>query len=178
MQSSNRPEAASFQGLGRWRRFRAALLLFSLLPGWALALSSDKDQPILIEADSADIDDRQGVSIYRGNVVVRQGSAVLNADQVTVQHPGKKAKKFIAVGKPVKYRQRQDGDKPDIRAEALQAEYFTESEELIMIGNAVLYQGKDSFRSDRITYDRKSGILKGGTSAKGQRRVQVTIEAE
>ena len=47
-----------------------------------------------------------------------------------------------------------------------------------MIGNAVLFQGKDSFRSDRITYDRKSGILKGGTSAQGKRRVQVTIEAE
>ena len=152
-------------------------MLLALLPGGAFALSSDKDQPILIEADSADIDDRKGVSVYRGNVEVRQGSSVLNADQVTVEHPGKKAKKFIAVGKPVKYRQRQDGDKPDIRAEALQAEYFTDSEELIMIGNAVLYQGNDSFRSDRITYDRKSGILKGGSSAQGKRRVQVMIEA-
>jgi lipopolysaccharide export system protein LptA len=149
-----------------------------MVPAWALAASPNEDQPILIEADSADIDDRRGVSVYRGNVEIRQGRSVLTADQVTVQHPEKKAQKIVAVGKPVKYRQTQEGGKPDIRAEALQAEYFTDSEELVMTGNAVLYQGKDSFRSDRITYDRKSGMLKGGSSAKGKRRVQVTIEAK
>ncbi len=177
MQSTNPPGTRS-RGLGRWRPGWLAFLLLSMAPVWALAASQNEDQPILIEADSADIDDRQGVSVYRGNVEVRQGTSVLTADQVTVQHPDKKAQKIIAVGKPVKYRQRQEGGKPDIRAEALQAEYFVDSEELVMIGNAVLYQGNDSFRSDRITYDRKSGMLKGGTSAKGKRRVQVTIEAK
>jgi len=152
--------------------------MLAMVPAWALSASPNEDQPILIEADSADIDDRQGVSVYRGNVEIRQGTSVLTADQVTVQHPQQKAQKIIAVGKPVKYRQRQEGDKPDIRAEALQAEYFTNSEELVMIGDAVLYQGNDSFRSDRISYDRKSGMLKGGTSAQGKRRVQVTIEAK
>ena len=162
----------------RWRPGCVALLLLALAPAWALAGSKNEDLPILIEADSADIDDRQGVSVYRGNVEIRQGTSVLTADRVTVQHPGKKAQKIIAVGKPVKYRQPQEGDKPDIRAEALQAEYYTTSEELVMIGDAVLFQGNDSFRSDRITYDRKSGMLKGGTSAQGKRRVQVTIETK
>ena len=177
MRSSSRPTRQLEAGARR-RCTRVALLLLALLPFATPALSSDQDQPIRIEADSADIDDRHGVSIYRGNVEVRQGSSILTADKVTVQHPGKKAKKIIAIGKPVKYRQPQEGDEPDIRAEALQAEYFTDSEELVMIGDAVLFQGKDSFRSDRITYDRKSGMLKGGTSAQGKRRVQVTIETK
>ncbi len=180
MKSINKPNAGLVRRLRQWRPGWTALLLLSLFCTGAPALSSespDEEQPILIEADSADINDRKGVSIYRGNVEVRQGTSVLNADQVTVEHPGKKAKKLIAIGKPVKYRQSQGGDKPDIRAEASQAEYITDSEELIMIGDAVLYQGKDSFRSDRITYDRKSGILKGGISAQGKSRVQITIES-
>ncbi len=150
---------------GRWGPSLLVFLSLVLAPAWSLAASKNEDLPIRIEADSADIDDRQGVSVYRGNVEIRQGTSVLTADRVTVQHPGKKAQKIIAVGKPVRYRQPQEGDKPDIRAEALQAEYYTTSEELVMMGDAVLFQGKDSFRSDRITYDRKSGMLNGVTSA-------------
>ncbi len=175
---SNSPTAALTGARGLWRAGCILLMLLSLAPTWTLAASKNEDLPILIEADSADIDDRKGISIYRGNVEIRQGTSVLTADKVTVQHPDKKAQKIIAVGKPVKYRQPQVDGKPDIRAEALQAEYHTTSEELIMIGDAVLFQGNDSFRSDRITYDRKSGMLKGGTSAQGKRRVQVTIEAK
>ncbi len=176
MRSSSPKTAPTRAGL--WRAGGALLMLLALTPAWAVAASKNEDLPILIEADSADIDDRKGISIYRGNVEIRQGTSVLTADKVTVQHPDKKAQKIIAVGKPVKYRQPQEGGKPDIRAEALQAEYHTTSEELIMIGDAVLFQGNDSFRSDRITYDRKSGMLKGGTSAQGKRRVQVTIETK
>ena len=119
-------------GRGRRRPGWIVLLLLALAPASAISASKNEDLPILIEADSADIDDRQGVSVYRGNVEIRQGTSVLTADRVTVQHPGKKAQKIIAVGKPVKYRQTQEGDKPDIRAEALQAEYYTTSSSLVV----------------------------------------------
>lgn len=171
-----RPRAAQ-EGPQRWRGW-LALVLLALVPQGALALSADKDQPVLIEADSAAIDERQGISVYQGNVKVRQGSSVLTADKLTVLHPNKKAEKLIATGKPVKFRQRQDDDKPEVKARARQAEYLLGSEELILIGDAVVFQGKDSFRSDRIIYDRINGVVKGGASAKGKQRVHVTIEAK
>jgi lipopolysaccharide export system protein LptA len=49
---------------------------------------------------------------------------------------------------------------------------------LYLIGNAVLTQGKDTFKSDRIAYDRKKSLIKGGTSAKGKQRVRVTIKSK
>lgn len=165
-------------GTWRWWQGLVLIVLLGLVHTGALALSTDKDQPILIEADSVDIDDRQGISVYRGNVEVRQGSMLLTADKVTILHKVSKTKRLTAIGKPVKFRQRQDDDKPDIRGEALQAEYLTGEEELILTGEAVLFHGADSFRSDRITYDRKKALVKGGTSAKGKQRVQVTIEAK
>ena len=50
-------------------------LLFALLllvPTLALALESDKDQPIQIEADSVDIDEGKNTSTYKGNVELTQ----------------------------------------------------------------------------------------------------------
>ena len=37
------------------------------------ALPSDRDQPIRVQADSAELDDKQGVAVYRGAVVITQG---------------------------------------------------------------------------------------------------------
>jgi lipopolysaccharide export system protein LptA len=46
-----------------------------------------------------------------------------------------------------------------------------------MIGDAVLIQGKDSMRSDRIVYDRVKSVVKAGAAAKGKQRVRISIEA-
>lgn len=164
------------RGSALWWLGLGLFVLLALPYRAAFALASDADQPILIAADSVDIDDRKGTSIYRGNVVIRQGSMRLNADEVTVFQQGRKAEKFIAVGKPVQFRQKQENNAPDFQGQALRAEYVTASEELTLIGNALLFQGKDSFRSDRIIYDRINALVKGGASAEGKQRVQVTIE--
>lgn len=47
---------------------------FSLLSGLAHALPSDSSQPINIQADSAELDDKRGIAIYRGDVVITQGT--------------------------------------------------------------------------------------------------------
>ena len=48
----------------------------------ALALPSDREQPIRVQADSAELDDKQGVAVYRGDVVVTQGSTKLTGNTV------------------------------------------------------------------------------------------------
>lgn len=155
----------------RW--FAAALLL--LLPGILPALQSDKDQPIYIEADAVDIDDRSGISTYRGNVELTQGSIVITADKVTVTQREEQNDQIEAVGKPVTFKQDTENGKGTIRGRARRAEYFANSEIVNMIGDAVLIQGKDSFKSDRIIYDRARAVVKAGASAKGKERVRVTI---
>ena len=47
-----------------------------------------------------------------------------------------------------------------------------------MIGDSVLFQGKDSFKSDRITYDRTKSLVRAGASAKGKQRVRISIESQ
>jgi len=151
-----------------------ALILILSCPA-ALALESDKEQPIELAADSVDIDEAKGMSIYRGDVDVQQGSMRLRADVVTVHHDKRKPSKLVAEGRPAKFQQR--SDKGPIKGEAKRLEYKINSENLILIGDAVVTQGKDSIRSDRIVYDRVKSVVKAGAAAKGKQRVHISIEA-
>lgn len=152
------------------------LLSLMLFSGATLALSDDKNQAIELEADSVDIRESEGISVYQGNVILRQGSIEVNADKVTVQHKSGKPTKVLATGSPVRFRQRPGDGKPDINGQADQVEYRVDSEELILSGKARLSQGKDSFASDRIVYDRVKAVVKAGAAAKGSERVRITIQ--
>jgi lipopolysaccharide export system protein LptA len=152
-----------------------SLGLLALLAGPVQALQTDKDQPIMVEADSVEINDATGVSTYQGNVIIRQGSIKIQADKVQVHQARGDARKVIADGSPVKFEQQPDEGKL-VRGEARRAEYEMDGEILYLIGEAELHQGNDSFRSDRITYDRGRAMVKAGASAEGKERVRMTIE--
>ena len=134
-------------------RARLALALTLMLTsGIAWALESDRDQPIQLAADYADIDESKGISVYKGDVDLRQGTMRLQADVVTVYHVDRKPNRMVAEGGPVKFQQQsEDGA---VRGEARRAEYEVNTENLVLIGNALVVQGQDSMRSDRIVYDR------------------------
>jgi lipopolysaccharide export system protein LptA len=50
----------------------------------AQALPDDRQQPITIESDSAERNEQSGLTQYLGNVVIRQGSVLIDADRVTI----------------------------------------------------------------------------------------------
>lgn len=156
---------------GRW----FISLLLCCLPWLAWALASDQHQPIYMEADSVDIDEESGLSIYVGNVQVTQGTMRLLADKVTVYRVEKEIERIVAEGKPVKYRQQMDNDSQEVQGQAQTMEYFVTDERLYLIGEALLTQGRDNFRSDRITYFRHRSLVKAGASAKGKERVRAVI---
>jgi lipopolysaccharide export system protein LptA len=165
------------------KRFFQPVYLFSfwlLLSGPVSALESDVEQPITVEADSMDIDDGSGTSVYRGNVELHQGTLTLKADKVTViQGRGKeKSDRVVAEGKPAILRQLPDGKTEYIEGRAQRMEYSVDSALLLLIGKASLRQGKDNFKSDRITYDRSKAMIRAGKSAKGNQRVKVTISSK
>jgi lipopolysaccharide export system protein LptA len=153
-------------------RFLPALLLALAGPP-ALALESDRQQAIELAADSVDIDEASGVSVYRGDVDLRQGSMRLRADVVTVEHRGRRPAKVTAEGRPVRFEQR--SGKGLVKGEARRVEYEVDSENLLLAGDALLVQGQDSMRSDRIVYDRVRSMVKAGAAAQGKQRVRISI---
>ncbi|MFQ5642133.1 MAG: lipopolysaccharide transport periplasmic protein LptA [Thiogranum sp.] len=152
-----------------------ALLALSLLPTAGWALSSDREQPMLIEADRAELDDTKGISIYRGNVRVTQGTLVLTGAVMTVHNKGNDVEKVIMEGKPATYRQRPDNKDEDVRAKALHMEYFTSPEKIILTGQAEVDQSGDVLRSERIEYDVPTDKVNAGTDQPNE-RVRITIQ--
>jgi lipopolysaccharide export system protein LptA len=155
------------------------VILLAIL-AWPLtlqALSGDRDQPMHLEADSVSIDEGTGVSLYQGNVVITQGSLKLWADKLWIYRKEGKTDKITSEGNPTRFRQMGD-DQVEIRGQALRAEFYINRDELLLFDDALLEQGADQFRSDRIIYNRISSQVKAGGSADGKERVRVTIEPQ
>lgn len=156
-----------------WERY--LLLVLVLLPVNSWALSSDREQPMLIEADRAELDDANGISIYRGNVKVTQGTLVLTGDIMTVHTKGNDIEKVIIEGQPATYRQRPDNKDKDVRARALHMEYFTNPEKIVLTKQAEVEQEGDVLRSERIEYDVPTDKVNAGTDQPNE-RVRITIQ--
>jgi lipopolysaccharide export system protein LptA len=160
---------------------RGALL--ALAWAWALpcwALSSDRDQPIELEADSARIDERTGVSVYTGNVKLIQGSRRLNAERLTVERTGQ-GDRLVAEGQPATFSQQPDDKPQPMEGRALNIDYHTGQERVILTGEAEVWQGGNRFASERIVYDVTSDTVRGGQASPGSKpgeRVRITIQPQ
>lgn len=152
------------------------LLLGFGLAGGAQALSSDKDQPLNIEADTVEIDDKSGVSVYQGSVVATQGTMVLQADTVTVYSPKRELEKVVAVGNPARYKQRPDNKDEDVRAKSQRMEYYADKEKLILLEGGHLWQGQDEFSGNRIEYDTRRDVVNASMSSTGKERVRIIMQ--
>lgn len=159
------------------RPFTAILgLSWFLSSPWAFALETDKDQPITIDSNSATYDDKQGTSIYQGNVVAIQGSMRMDADKLVVYVSNGAIDKLIATGNPVKFKQLPQPGKEEIKGKSLIAEYYPDKTLLVLIKQAVVWQGANLSSSELILYDSKNAVIKAGENSSDSKRVHATFQ--
>lgn len=162
--------------------YLSLLLACVLLPLQVFALNTDKDQPMNIEADRVDIDDEQGVSTFRGNVVMTRGSLVIKGDVVTIYRDKEKGlDKVHSTGKPAHFQQRPEGKTDDVVAEGWEIFYDAVKEILIVRRQGKVIQGGDAFRGEHIVYDSKRDLVKArgskSNNVNGKKgRVQMTLQ--
>ncbi len=158
----------------------SSMLCFWVLAGWVgavLALSTDSEQPIHIEADQAELDEKRQVTVYKGSVVVIQGSMRIEADRVDVFYSeDRELDKAIAVGKPARYRQLSDDSKAPVRAKARRMEYYALKNLLYLLDNAKVTQGRETVTGDRITYDTLRHRARAEATDGDDERVRIVIE--
>jgi lipopolysaccharide export system protein LptA len=159
----------------RVERARRSLLLPGMLavtllaaPGAApLALSSDVEQPIEIEADFAELDDEEGTTVYIGNVVVVQGSIHMTGDRLRVNFTeAKDLKEAYLDGRPATFKQTPDRGE-DVEGEALQIEYHAQDSRIDLIEKAKVTQGQRLFEGHRINYDTKKSVITAHSARAG-----------
>ena len=160
------------------------IILLLLLPSFAWALPSDRQQPINIEADHAKIDDKEGMTQYKGTAILTQGTLRIEGDIITFYYDkNKQLTKAVAQGKYAKYQQVQKPGETPVRARALQMEYYAKSQKIYLLGKGHVWQNGDEFSGDHIEYDITKNIVnasskpaKAGTKPKKGERIHIIIQ--
>ncbi len=159
--------------------------LFLALPSLAIALPSDREQPINIEADHAQLDDKSGITQYKGKAILTQGSLRLEGDIITFYYDDdKQLTKAVAEGKLAKYKQLHKENEPPVKAQAIQMEYYAKSQKVYLLGQGEIWQDGDKLTGDRIEYNItnnvanvKSGPVKIGDKVEQSKgRVHIIIQ--
>lgn len=132
--------------------FTLSAALSLTLASAAAALPNDREQPIHITADKAVRDDKRGVTIYSGNVHMRQGSMELEADSLTIFHDEENADQIVARGAPAKMRQRPELEADLVHAHAGIITYFKLEDRVLLQRDARVEQKGDLVTGDSIDY--------------------------
>lgn len=140
----------------------------------AFALREDSNQPINIVSDNQSLDMESSIVTFTDNVVITQGSILINANKVVITRPATNSgnKETVeAFGNPVTFHQLMDDGKP-VDGKANKVHYDLGSEFLTLTGNAELKQLDSKINGERITYDVKKQQLKANG---GKSRVQTLL---
>lgn len=137
----------------------------------SLALPDDADQPIHIRADNAEIDQEQGLVIYRGQVQVDQGTLRVTADEMTVEYEEQKVVRITAKGAPARYQQQIESEEDTVRAHSSTIVYHTQKERVDLLGNAFLTQEGNEITGDLIEYDIVAGKVDATSTQQGPVRM-------
>lgn len=156
-----------------------------LLASQAAALSSDRDQPVSIEADRAEAGEHDRISVYHGNAVIVQGTLRITGDTIRIYlNADDEFVKLVSLGNPASMRQLPDGSERYHSAKADRLEYFADYDLIVLLGRATYGQGADQMSAARIEYDSHHGRLKahsrpaapGSQPASESGRVRITIK--
>jgi len=153
----------------------AGMLLVSVF-SQAWALRSDRNKPIDIKADRVEVDQRQQVSHYIGNVRMEQGSMKINADEVVVYMEKGILHKIVITGTPARFVQQPDNQQEVVTSRADNMEYYASEQRLYLKHNAEVYQGGNHFKGDFIEYDTLTSTVKANKAEDSQSRVHAIIQ--
>ncbi|WP_157960392.1 lipopolysaccharide transport periplasmic protein LptA [Marinimicrobium alkaliphilum] len=130
------------------------LALVLSLPLVASALPDDREQPIHIEADRAELDQRRGITTYEGDVRMRQGSMRIEADKVIIHtNEANDVERVEAHGSPAHLQQRRDPERGPMHARADAIDYDVAREQVLLLRNASLEQDGSTMSGNRINYN-------------------------
>jgi lipopolysaccharide export system protein LptA len=138
------------------------LLLALALPVGAAAKTTDRQQPMDVEADHTEVgigDDSDAV--LSGNVTITQGSLQVHSDRATILRRGGDISEVVLTGAPATLDQVNDNGEP-MHATASRIVYDTSSDVVVLSGGVVIEQTRGTLRGENVKYDLKTGRLDGG----------------
>lgn len=169
------------------------ILLAAVAGGDAFALSTDRNQPMDVDAGYMRTDQNKNsnaavnTTFLKGNVRITQGSIKAHGDEATIYQDNKQAKeggeagdskikRVLLVGKQAHLEQVHDGDCSLMTADADTIDYHTDTDIADLKGNVhVIQKGKGDFKGEHMVYNTKTGEMESGDNSP-QSRVSMRFE--
>ncbi|NUF48316.1 lipopolysaccharide transport periplasmic protein LptA [Gilliamella sp. ESL0250] len=114
------------------------------------------NKPIAIDADNQQIDIENNTITFIGNVVIVQEGLTIKADKVVVtEMQNTEKQKITAYGNPVNYKQILPKNNKIVTGQSSQVIYNVKQNNIVLQGNAELFQQDNHIVSEMIIYDVK-----------------------
>ncbi|HEY0332474.1 MAG TPA: lipopolysaccharide transport periplasmic protein LptA [Stenotrophomonas sp.] len=142
---------------------RLALAAALLLPFAVFAKTTDRNQPMNIDAATSDCNlvDDDGRCRFTGNVVITQGTLEIRADTADLFRVGGEADRVVLTGKPATMKQLMDDGSP-MNARADNIEYKVREDTIILTGNYSIESPRGSNAGQRMVYNTRTGNMQSG----------------
>ncbi len=142
----------------------------------ALALKSDRQKPLLINADASDGTLGDGRASLRGNVEIRQGTLLVKADQADVEKADGKVREVLLNGKPALLQQEIENEGL-VTATANTIDYQVATGIVTLTGNADVDHPQYRISGNLLVYDMNLQHFQGsGGDSNGRIRIQLEPE--
>ncbi|HKJ18947.1 MAG TPA: lipopolysaccharide transport periplasmic protein LptA [Xanthomonadales bacterium] len=142
----------------------------------AVALQSDRQKPLEINADTSDGTLGDGRAELRGNVEIRQGSLVIRADVAEVEKVEGRVREVILTGTPALLEQEIE-QQGQVQASAERIEYKVATGLVTLTGSADVKHPQYKVSGDVLNYDLNAQHFQGsGEQENGRIRIELDPE--
>lgn len=143
----------------------------------AIALESDRQQPLEVNADSTDGMLGDGITTLNGNVEIRQGTLLIRADRAEVDKTDGKVSRITLTGDTASLQQEIEGQGL-VKAWAKNIEYKVSTGMIILIGSAQVQHPQYEISGEHLRYDLNLQHFEGNGSEDGNGRVHIRLDPE
>ena len=161
--------------LHSWTLLMAAVFLFAM-PGPLLALKTDRQQPLEVNADSTEGSLGDGIATLRGNVEIRQGTMLIQSDVAEVEKVDGRVRKFELKGNPV-HLQQEIEEEGVVTAEAKNVVYIVATGIVTLTGEADVIHPQYHISGEVLEYDMNTQHFQG-SGGDGNGRIRIRLEPE
>ena len=136
----------------------------------AVALDSDKNAPVTINADTTDIDFRTGKRVLTGNVDISQGTLNIKADKIVLIYKGDDIDTATAYGKPVRFKQLPEGQEEMVHGEGKTLQLKHAKNLITLETNAKITQGTNTITGRVIHYNTLTSKMTVKSQSSGKKK--------
>lgn len=143
--------------------------------GVSSALQNDSSQPLNVESVHQLADFQANKLYFIDRVHATQGSIEVFADKAEIVRDDKnQVKEVNSWGKPVKFKQLLDNGKI-LKSESSVLNYYPQSGDIVLTGNATVWQGESHVSGDHIEYNFNTQKMKANNNNSEDGRVHSTF---